>query len=390
MKIHVILLAGGKGTRMNASVNKVLLDLCGKPVIQRSAEAFSSVADNMIVVCRPEDQPVIEKTLSHSVFPFPVRFASGGRTRQESVLNGLRLLSPINDDILLIHDGARCLVSPDLISRVIESARKYGTGIPGIPATSTFKICNEEHYILQTPDRSNLYEIQTPQGFSAGIFIPAALKAADDGIDCTDDAGILEYYHLPVRVVPGSSQNIKLTEPEDMSRATSILKGDTIGMRIGMGYDVHRFSDGRKLILCGVDIPFSQGLLGHSDADVALHALMDSMLGACALGDIGKHFPDTNNQYKDISSLILLKETNRIIGEAGYKVSNADITIVAQKPKLLPFIPQMTETVANTLGIPLNTVNVKATTTEKLGFEGRMEGISAYAVCTVVNRTGNY
>ena len=390
MKIHVILLAGGKGTRMNASVNKVLLDLCGKPVIQRSAEAFSSVADNMIVVCRPEDQPVIEKALSHSVFPFSVRFASGGRTRQESVLNGLRLLSPMNDDILLIHDGARCLVSPDLISRVIESARKYGTGIPGIPATSTFKICNEEHYILQTPDRSNLYEIQTPQGFSAGIFIPAALKAADDGIDCTDDAGILEYYHLPVRVVPGSSQNIKLTEPEDMSRAISILKGDTIGMRIGMGYDVHRFSDGRKLILCGVDIPFSQGLLGHSDADVALHALMDSMLGACALGDIGKHFPDTNNQYKDISSLILLKETNRIIGEAGYKVSNADITIVAQKPKLLPFIPQMTETVANTLGIPLNTVNVKATTTEKLGFEGRMEGISAYAVCTVVNRTGNY
>lgn len=390
MKIHVILLAGGKGTRMNASVNKILLDLCGKPVIQRSAEAFSSVADNMIVVCRTEDQPFIENALSPSALPFPVQFTSGGKTRQESVLNGIRLLSPMKDDIILIHDGARCLVTSDLINRVIESARKYGTGIPGIPATSTFKICNDEHYIQHTPDRSCLYEIQTPQGFAAGTFIPAALKAADDGIDCTDDAGILEYYHIPVRVVPGSSQNIKLTEPEDMSRAFSILKGDTVNMRIGMGYDVHRFSDGRKLILCGVEVPYSLGLLGHSDADVALHALMDAMLGACALGDIGKHFPDTNIQYKDISSLILLKETNRIIAEAGYTVSNADITIVAQKPKLLPFIPQMTETVANTLGISINAINIKATTTEKLGFEGRMEGISAYAVCTVVNKGGNY
>ena len=240
---------------------------------------------------------------------------------------------------------------------------------------------------MHTPDRSSLYEIQTPQGFAAEVFISAALKAAEDGIDCTDDAGILEHYHIPVHIVPGSSQNIKLTEPEDMSRASSILKGDAANMRIGMGYDVHRLTDGRKLILCGVEVPFSQGLLGHSDADVALHALMDAMFGACALGDIGKHFPDTSDLYKDISSVFLLKETNRIIGEAGYKVSNTDITIVAQKPKLLPFIPQMTEIIADTLGIPLNAVNIKATTTEKLGFEGRMEGISAYAVCAVTDRT---
>ena len=157
-------------------------------------------------------------------------------------------------------------------------------------------------------------------------------------------------------------------------------------MRIGMGYDVHRLTDNRKLILCGVEIPYSQGLLGHSDADVALHALMDAMFGACALGDIGKHFPDTSDIYKDISSVFLLGETNSIIAEAGYRVSNTDITIVAQKPKLLPFIPRMTEVVANTLNVPLNAVNIKATTTEKLGFEGRLEGISAYAVCTVVNK----
>ena len=390
MKKHVILLAGGKGTRMNASVNKILLDLCGKPVIQRSAEAFFSTADDMIIVCRKDEQSAIEKILSCSSFPFPVHFTSGGKTRQESVLNGLRLLSATNEDIILIHDAARCLVDPDLIRRVVESVLDYGTGIPGIPATSTFKICNNENYVRYTPDRSSLYEIQTPQGFISGTFIPAALKAYHEGIDCTDDAGILEYYHIPVRIVPGSSRNIKLTEPEDMSRASAILKGDTAGMRIGMGYDVHRLTDGRKLILCGVEVPYIQGLLGHSDADVALHALMDAMLGACALGDIGKHFPDTSDLYKDISSVYLLKETNRIIGDAGYRVSNTDITIVAQKPKLLPFIPQMVKVVADTLSIPLNAVNIKATTTEKLGFEGRMEGISAYAVCSVAYKNEDY
>ena len=389
MKKHVILLAGGKGTRMNAAVNKVLLDLCGKPVILRSAEAFSSLADDMIIVCREDDRPEIETLFNRSPLPCPVYFTSGGKTRQESVLNGIRMLSAMDNDVILIHDAARCLVNHALISRVIESVLDFGTGIPGIPATSTFKICNDEHYVMHTPERSSLYEIQTPQGFAAGIFIPAALKAAKDGIDCTDDAGILEYYHMPVHIVPGSSQNIKLTEPEDLSRASAILKGDAANMRIGMGYDVHRLTDGRKLILCGVEVPYSQGLLGHSDADVALHALMDAMLGACALGDIGKHFPDTSDLYKDISSVFLLKETNRIIGEAGYKVSNTDITIVAQKPKLLPFIPQMAEVVANTLCIPLNAVNIKATTTEKLGFEGRMEGISAYAVCAVTGRTEN-
>ena len=157
-------------------------------------------------------------------------------------------------------------------------------------------------------------------------------------------------------------------------------------MRVGMGYDVHRLAEGRKLILCGVEIPYHLGLLGHSDADVALHALMDAMLGACALGDIGKHFPDTSDSYKDISSVLLFEKTNKLIEAAGYKVFNTDITIVAQKPKLLPFIPQMLEVVSGKLDIPVSSVNIKATTTENLGFEGRMEGISAYAVCTVVER----
>lgn len=384
MKTFVILLAGGRGARMNASVNKVLMPLCGKPVIRRSAEAFIPFADEMVVVCRPEDHDAVSETVGAAGLPFPVRFVPGGETRQASVLNGLKALSADPDDAVLIHDGARCLADGELISRVIRSVRECGTGIPGIPATSTCKICGPDAYVLDTPDRSALYEIQTPQGFTAGKIIPAALKAEEDGFEGTDDAGLLEHLGIPVKVVPGASSNIKLTEPDDMYKARVLLKGDVPDMRIGMGYDVHRLVAGRKLVLCGVEIPFELGLLGHSDADVALHALMDAMLGACALGDIGKHFPDTDEKYKGISSLLLLKETAALISEAGYRVANADVTIVAQKPKILPWIPQMIENVSSAVGIPADRVNIKATTTEKLGFEGRMEGISSYAVCSVV------
>ena len=383
MKKYVIILAGGRGTRMNLPYNKALLNLCGKTVIQRSIEAFNSFADEMIIVSHADEQPLIQESISHSGLSFPFRFISGGETRQESVLNGLKALNTDPEDIILIHDAARCLVDQALIERIIHSVETYGTGIPGIPASSTFKICNADQLVVHTPDRTNLYEIQTPQGFTAGTLLPVALNAFRDGVNCTDDAGLLEHYHIPVKVVPGSPENIKLTEPRDISRARSIIQGDLLTMRVGMGYDVHRLTEGRKLILCGIDIPYEFGLLGHSDADVALHALMDAMLGACALGDIGKHFPDTDPQYAGISSVCLLRETNRIIRDAGYQVANADITIVAQKPRLLPYIPQMTEMVASVLDVPAGRINVKATTTEKLGFEGRMEGISSYAVCTV-------
>lgn len=387
MKTYVILLAGGKGSRMKASVNKVLLDICGKTVIQRSIEAFSSVADEMVIVCRDDERSAVESAVSLPSLPFSVRLTAGGNTRQESVLNGLKSISPDQNDIILIHDAARCLVDVTLINRVIRSVIECGTGIPGIPASSTYKICDPDHYVLHTPDRSWLYEIQTPQGFSAGKICSAASKAFEEGFECTDDAGLLEHYQMPVKVVPGSSANIKLTEPEDLLRAKAILKEGVSVMRIGFGYDVHKLSEGRKLILCGVEIPYSLGLLGHSDADVALHALMDAMLGACALGDIGKHFPDTDKRFSGISSVFLLKETNRIICNAGFNIYNADITIVAQKPKLLPYIPQMAKCIASVLDLSESRISIKATTTEMLGFEGRQEGISAYAVCSVIEKS---
>ena len=385
MKKYIIILAGGKGSRMHSSVNKVLLPLCGKTVLVRSILAFSFCADKMIVVCRPKDKQIIEKEIATESLPFPIHLVEGGNTRQGSVLKGISSILPDPEDIILIHDAARCLVDHDLIERVIDSVNRYGTGIPGIPASSTFKISDHNSFVQSTLDRSRLYEIQTPQGFKAGKYIPYAMKAAEEHKDFTDDAGLVESYHIPVRIVAGSDRNIKLTRQEDLIRARCMLEGEVHSMRVGMGYDVHRLVKERKLILCGTEIPYEMGLLGHSDADVAIHALIDAMLGACSLGDIGKHFPDTDERYKGISSVVLLKETCKIIKTAGFKPHNADITIVAQKPKLLDYIPAMTEIISQELGIPVTSVNIKATTTEHLGFEGRMEGISAYAVCSVEN-----
>ena len=383
MKIYTVMLAGGSGSRMNTSVNKTLLPLCGKTVIRRSAEAFSGWTDEMVVVCHPSAMPDLIREVKVASLPFPVHFVPGGDTRQQSVRNGLLFFEYAERDIVLVHDAARCLVSPAVIGNVIASVKENGSGVPGIPVSSTYKVCDEHGLVSHTPDRSRLIEVQTPQGFFAKELLSVSLKASDDGFEGTDDASLMERYGRPVRIVPGEKSNLKLTTQDDLAAANLILKGVPRAMRVGMGYDVHRLVEGRKLYLCGVEVPWTLGLLGHSDADVALHALMDAMLGACGLGDIGRHFPDTDERFRGISSLLLLKETNRLICEAGFTVANADITIVAQKPKLMSYIPEMTRTVAEALGIKEAAVNIKATTTEKLGFEGRGEGISAYAVCTV-------
>ena len=383
MKIYTVMLAGGAGTRMNTSVNKTLLPLCGKTVIRRSVEAFSGLTDEMVVVCHPDAMEDLIREVKESSVSFPVHFVTGGDTRQQSVQRGLISFDFDDRDIVLVHDAARCLVSPDTISSVIRSVRESGSGVPGIPVTSTYKICDENSFVVQTPDRNLLFEIQTPQGFLAGELLKISLKASEESFEGTDDASLMEHYGYSVRVVPGAKTNLKLTAQEDLIAADLILKGVPQSVRVGMGYDVHRLVEGRKLFLCGVEVPWTSGLLGHSDADVALHALMDAMLGACGLGDIGRHFPDTDSRYEGISSLLLLRETNRLIHEAGFRVLNADITIVAQKPKLMAYIPRMARTVSEALEIKEAAVNIKATTTEKLGFEGREEGISSYAVCTV-------
>lgn len=377
---YAIVLAGGSGSRMGADRNKVLLHLHSEPVIVRSVRAFVGLVDGVILVSRPEDIPCMQDILNAA--QLPVTIVPGGDTRQASVWNGLCAL-PDDCTHVLIHDGARCLVDEATIRRCMDSVEKYGTGVAAIPAIDTIKQVNQEDIVTATPDRSTLRAVQTPQGFAVELIRRAHETALAEGFLGTDDASLVEHLGVPVRLTPGDRRNIKLTTPEDMMMAEAFLGHSFPALRVGQGYDVHRLVQDRALILCGVQVPHSLGLLGHSDADVALHALMDAMLGAMALGDIGKHFPDTDERYRGISSMKLLEHVVSLLNERNAHVSNCDVTIVAQKPKLLPYIPQMRENVANVLHLPIDRVNIKATTTERLSFEGREEGISAHAICMV-------
>lgn len=296
----------------------------------------------------------------------------GGNERQDSVNNALKL---VKDGLVLIHDGARPYVTADIIKDVICKADTNGAAAASVAMKDTVRqISDIDPSESVTLERSKLFNVQTPQGFDAGIIKKAFQMAYEDGYYGTDDAVLAERAGNKVVLAKGSYGNIKVTTKEDLP----------LEIRAGSGFDVHRLVEDRKLILCGVEIPFEKGLLGHSDADVALHALMDAMLGAAALGDIGRHFPDNNIKYKDASSIELLRSTAEMIKECGYKVSNADITIMAQQPKISPFISEMREKISKTLDVEDSCINVKATTTEKLGFVGREEGIAAEAVCILI------
>ncbi len=379
-----IILAGGSGQRMGAGCNKVLLPLAGEPVICRSVRAFLSLVDVVVVVTRSDDQQAIMDALhSSGIDPSALRFAEGGEDRQASVWNGLQAM-PEGCHQVLVHDGARCLVDKATILRVMASVDACGTGVAAIPVTDTIKVADHDEFVSSTPVRASLRAVQTPQGFLTDLLVKAHQQAFQDGYRGTDDASLLEHMGHPVRLVEGNRRNIKLTTPEDMKMAESFFPASLPDFRVGHGFDVHRLVEGRDLILCGVQVPHTLGLLGHSDADVALHALMDAMLGTLSLGDIGQHFPDSDPQYKGISSMELLHHVTALLDSHGAHVTNADITIAAQKPKLASFIPLMKKNVAEVLHLPEDRVSVKATTTEHLGFEGREEGISATAVCMVL------
>lgn len=376
-----IILGGGSGQRMGAKCNKVLLPIAGKSMIARSVEAFLPLVEQVVVVSREEDMPVMASELAQN--GLEALIVSGGATRQESVWRGLQALSGQCGGVL-VHDGARCLVTADVIQRCMVSVEKCGTGVAAVPVTDTIKTVSNANIALDTPNRASLRAVQTPQGFKVDLLRRAHEQAQRDGFLGTDDASLVERLGVPVQLTAGSRRNIKLTTPEDLLMAEAFFAEQALpALRVGQGYDVHRLVEDRPLILCGVTIPHTLGLLGHSDADVALHALMDAMLGAMALGDIGKHFPDTDEAYRGISSMLLLRHVVALLKAHHARVTNCDVTIVAQKPKLLPYIPQMRQNVADVLELPLARVNIKATTTEKLGFEGEEKGISAQAVCMV-------
>ena len=381
MKKYVVLAAGGSGTRMNAGCNKIFLQVGGKSVILRSMLLFNGLIDGMVIVCRPEDEAQILSIISNAGLSFSCSVTYGGDTRQHSVLNGLASLPSDPEAIVMIHDAARCITPHSVIQDVLDSCIRFGSGVAAVPAVNTMKYAGKDQIVLRTADRTDLFEIQTPQGFRLDYLHSAYLQAEHDSFSATDDASVMEHAGFPVRLVQGSKFNIKVTQKEDLLMMNAVLQNGFPAVKVGLGYDVHQLAEDRKLILCGVEIPHRLGLLGHSDADVALHALMDALLGAAALGDIGFYFPDSSEKYKNISSILLLKEVILKVHKAGYEFINADITIAAQKPKLAPYIPGMVQNVCKVLSCNPEQINIKATTTEKLGFEGREEGISAQAVC---------
>lgn len=390
-KVIAIIAAAGRGTRLGSQLPKQFLKIGGETILQKSVRAFqgNSQVDEIIVVTDAEFTEFTQ-ALCHS-FSKVSRVVSGGQERQDSVRAGLDCAdSLLNDEdgdaIVLIHDAARPFVSRRVIDAVTEAAARTGAAIPAVPLKDTVRQttlpeeCGDirqafaENLDLMeslTLRRGSLCSVQTPQGFSAGILRRAYKKAYEDGFLGTDDASIVERLGISITIIEGDYANYKITTKEDLKTE----------MRIGSGYDVHRLVEERPLFLCGVEIPHDRGLLGHSDADVALHALMDALLGAAALGDIGKHFPDTDERYKGISSMRLLEEVRGMLEKEGYFLGNADITIIAQKPKIASYIPQMRKVIAEALKTEANKINIKGTTTEKLGFVGREEGIAAEAVC---------
>ncbi|TKB07667.1 2-C-methyl-D-erythritol 4-phosphate cytidylyltransferase [Desulforhopalus sp. IMCC35007] len=376
----VIIPAAGFGTRMQCAEPKQYLQLSHKPVIIHTVEAFVfNPHIHEIVLVVPEDR--VEKTknllVQHNLSAEKIKVIAGGRRRQDSVYLGLLALSPVNN-IILVHDGARPLISQDVIDRCYKGALLQGAVIAAVPVKDTLKKSSADGTITATINRDSLYQAQTPQAIQRDLLLRAYKE--NGTLDVTDEASLLEKAGIPVVIVEGSETNIKITRPEDLSLAEKILRKKQVTMRIGHGYDAHRFSKERPLVLGGITIPHSHGLAGHSDADVLTHALCDAILGATGAGDIGKHFPDSDDAFKDIYSIKLLEKVISDTREKGYIVGNVDITVVCQEPKLRPYIEAMTALIAGCCGVPSEEINIKATTTEKMGFTGRQEGISCHAV----------
>lgn len=367
---EVILACGGKSLRMGE--NKLLIDCGGIPLIKRTCLSFRGIEEiKRLIIAVPEgDIPFYDELMSDIGISYLL--VAGGKTRQESIHNAVLMAK---EDIIIIHDGARPFLSRELILRSLEDAYRYGNSVACVPAKDTIRYCDSESSYC--PKRENLYTVQTPQSFSRRLYLYAADMAEES---FTDDAQLLDSIGIKPHLTKGEYSNIKITTPEDLMYLKNYSQEE---LRVGHGYDVHRLVKGRELILGGVKIPYEKGLLGHSDADVLLHALMDALLGAAALGDIGKHFPDSDPSYSGISSMTLLEKVYDLLALAGYKPSNADITVIAQEPKLAGYIQKMRDNISLALGLDRDRISVKATTEEGLGFTGNKEGIAAHAVVTI-------
>lgn len=373
MRTAAILVAAGSGSRFGGETPKQFLPLLGRPVIRHAAESLAAEIDLIQPVGEAAPIAAALAALPH-LPPVP-----GGATRQESVRAGLAALAPHTPDIVLVHDAARPRIPAGTIAALREALREAPGAIPAAPVADTLKR-GADGRIVATVPREGLFRAQTPQAFRFEALL-SAHRAAPPG--ATDDAAILEAAGLAVALVPGSEENIKVTYPGDLARLEQIMGAHLIP-RVGTGFDVHVLEAGRPLMLCGVAVPHTQGLAGHSDADVGIHALCDAIYGALGEGDIGRHFPPSEAAWKDADSARFLTHAAGRIAARGGMLANADITLICERPKITPHAPAMIARLAALLGVGQDRLSVKATTTERLGFTGRGEGIAAQAAVIVM------
>jgi 2-C-methyl-D-erythritol 4-phosphate cytidylyltransferase/2-C-methyl-D-erythritol 2,4-cyclodiphosphate synthase len=378
-----IIVAAGRGLRAGPGGPKQFRSVGGRTVVAYALDAFCRHPGVSWVqpVCHPDDSaPFAAATEGLSYLP-PV---AGGATRQASVCAGLRALAKVAPDIVLIHDAARPFVSAAVISRAIEAAGATGAAIPTVAVADTIKQVDAAGHVVGTPPRAELRIAQTPQSFVFERILAAHERAARDGRDdFTDDAALAEWAGLTVATFEGDHLNMKLTTPEDFAREEARLGAALGDIRTGTGYDVHAFGDGDHLMICGVRVPHNRGFLAHSDGDVGLHALVDAILGALADGDIGSHFPPSDMKWKGASSDRFLDYAVQRVRERGGRIASLEVTLICERPKIGPHRDAMRARIAEIANVPVSRVSVKATTSERLGFTGREEGMAATASATI-------
>ena len=379
-----IVVAAGRGERMGAPVAKPFLPLGGRPMLVRAVESVEvcPLVHRVIVVVGPPHVNRAQDLLSRCGCRKVTAVVAGGVERQDSVFAGLARAGTV--DILVVHDGARPLVAPETIAAVIQMAHEAGAASAGIPMRETVKTV-ERGEATGTLDRSLLWVAHTPQAFHADLLREAHHRAREDGTRASDDAVLVERLGHRIRMVEDSPRNFKITVPDDLALAEAYLQQDVrMAIRTGIGFDAHRLAMGRRLRLGGVEIPASRGLAGHSDGDVLAHAIMDALLGAAGLGDIGHHFPPDDPVYKDADSLALLQQVTEMVTGAGWRVAHVDTVVLAEAPQIAPYVNEMRGRLAGALHVEPSSVSIKATTMEGMGAIGRGEGIAAHAVATLL------
>jgi 2-C-methyl-D-erythritol 4-phosphate cytidylyltransferase/2-C-methyl-D-erythritol 2,4-cyclodiphosphate synthase len=400
MHVTAIIAAGGRGQRFGGAEPKQLLSVGGTPILARSLEAFAShpSVDAVIVALPPEladDPPAYLRPDAFAPHGKPCRLIAGGARRQDSVANAFNAAAETTD-IIVIHDAARPFASADLIARTIAAAAESGAALAAVQSRDTVKQRQEgqegrEQLVKSTLPRETIYLAQTPQAFRRDVLRRALELGARDGVDATDEAALVELAGLPVRLVDGEASNIKITTADDMTIAEAIAAraaprtshlAPRTG-RAGTGYDLHRLVAGRPLILGGVTIPSERGALGHSDADVVCHSLTDAMLGAAGLGDIGRHFPDSDPRWKDANSIELLRHVAGLVAAEGFVIGNVDITVILESPKIRDHVDAMRAAVAAAIGVDVARVSIKGKTNEGVDAVGRGEAIAAHAIALI-------